>query len=134
MNSVTALEMIKSKFEVTGSPVKIPLQNSKSFTATIITEGIEVDNLGNQSFLPWKVFEETINLLVMNGGKAERGDARKGKLGDEDLPLNSVEGHIASVVYEKEIGKSILARISPVAGILIWAKICEHTPGELVLL
>ena len=47
--------------------------------------------------------------------------------------MDSVEGHIAHVVYGKQLGDRVLRRIAPVSGILIWAGICESAPGELVL-
>jgi hypothetical protein len=47
--------------------------------------------------------------------------------------LDSIEGHIARVVYGKKIGDSVFRRISAIAGILVWAEVCEHAPGELVL-
>ena len=56
------------------------------------------------------------------------------KLGDTKLPLNSIEGHVAHVVYKKKIGISILKRITPIAGLLIWANVCENKRGELLLL
>ena len=41
------------------------------------------------------------------------------KLGDEDLPLESIEGHVAREVYGKEIGVAISRRISPISAILV---------------
>jgi hypothetical protein len=55
------------------------------------------------------------------------------RLGDEGLPLDSIEGHIAHVVYGKQIGDSVFRRISPIAAILVWAGICEDEPGELII-
>jgi hypothetical protein len=133
MDGKTAVEIIKSKFRDTSVYKKIPLQKSGQFTAHLVEGGLEVDNLSTQPFLPWVVFEETVNLLVNNGGKAERGDAMMSRLGDEGLPLDSIEGHIADVVYKKQIGDSIFRRISPIAAILVWVGICESDPGELIL-
>jgi hypothetical protein len=133
MDGKSAVEIIKDKFRRTGSPVKIPLQINRSFTASMINGGVEVDNLSNLGFLPWEVFEETVNFLVVSGGKAERGDAMKSRLGEEGLPLDSVEGHIALKVYGKKVGESVFRRISPVAAILTWVEVCESTAGELIL-
>lgn len=133
MDGKTAIEIIKGRFRNTLSYKKIPLQKSGQFTAHLVEGGIEVDNLSTQPFLPWKVFEETVNFLVDNGGIAERGDAMKSRPGDEGLPLDSIEGHIAHVVYGKQIGESVFRRISPIAAILILAGVCESAPGELVL-
>ena len=92
-----------------------------------------VDNLGSQPFLPWAVFVEAVSILRRNGGRAERGDAMGSKLGDAGLSLETIEGHIAYVVYNKKVGDSIFRRISPIAAILVWAGVCDTAPGELIL-
>ena len=59
---------IKMSFDRKGSPVSIPLMNGKKFfTARLEEDGIYVDNLGNQPFLPWEAFSEAINCLKENG-------------------------------------------------------------------
>ncbi len=134
LDGTAAIDVIRQKFSESRSPAHIPLQRGGSFTARLVDGGLEVDDLGDQTLLPWKVFEETVDLLARNGGRAERGDAMTSKLGDEGLPLDSIEGHIAYVVYGKQEGDSIFRRISPVAAILVWAGICAYEPRELVLL
>ena len=130
-NSV--IETIKTKFGQARQPVEIPLHGGGSFKASLTEEGVRVDNLGNQPLLPWLVFEEAITLLNQNGGRAARGDAMSYRLGDPGLALNSVEGHIAYIVYRKNVGDSIFRRISPIAAILVWAGMCDEAPGELIL-
>jgi len=56
------------------------------------------------------------------------------KLGESGLSLDSIEGHIAHIVYGKTEGDTILRRITPFACILIWAGVCKAEPGELVLI
>ena len=133
MDGKTAVNIIKGKFKETSDPVLIPLMKDGFFTAKLKNDWIEVDNLSTQPFLPWNVFIETINLLNRKGGRAVRGNAMDYRLGDTGLPLDSIEGHIAHVVYGKQIGDSVFRRISPIAAILIWAGICESAPGELIL-
>lgn len=132
-SKITTVEIIKRKFAQKGDSVQIPLQRGKSFRAEIRKDGIEVSNLGTQLFLPWAVFEEAIKLLQENGGRAERGDAMSAKLGEAKLPFNSIEGHVAHVVYNKQAGDTVFRRISPIAAILVWAGFCEYRPGALVL-
>ncbi len=132
MDGITAVGIIKGKFRETSNPILIPLLKEGFFTARLVDAGIEVDNLSAQPFLPWDVFIETINLLNRKGGRAERGDAVQSRLGDAGLRLDTIEGHIAFVVYGKQVGDSIFRRISPIAAILIWAGICEAEPGELI--
>lgn len=135
-NSV--VETITKRFQQVGSPAQIPLlrysQRGKSiFQAQLCSEGIIVDNLpDSNSLLPWEVFTETVKLLEDQGGKARKGSSVY-KLGSKKLPLDSIEGHIAHVVFNKQMGETVLRRISPITGILRWARICDSKPGELVL-
>jgi len=133
MDEKSAVEAIQRKFTTTGKLVKIRLLKGGSFQADMTEKGVRVNNLGGQPFLPWAVFEETVRLLIRNGGRAERGSALGGRLGDRDLPLDSVEGHIAHAVYGKQVGETVFRRVVPVAAILAWAGVCEAAPGDLVL-
>jgi len=126
---------IKNRLSKTGSPAKIPLlRGPRSFSAELSDRGILVDNLGNQPFLPWKVFQETVRILVKNDGRAKRGDAMNCRLGDPNLSTNSIEGHIAHVLYNKQEGETVFRRITAIACILIWAGVCTAGRGELILL
>lgn len=133
MNIIEGVETTKRRFAETGSPTQIPKLRNGSFTAEIRADGIWVDNLGGEPHLPWAVFQEAICVLIRNGGRARRGNAMRPRLGDADLSLDSIEGHIAHVVYGKHPGQSVFRRITPVACILIWAGVCRAEPGELIL-
>ncbi len=121
-----------------GSSAQIPLlkanrKGDRTFTARLAGDGIYVSNLLDQSFLPWEVFTETIALLERSGGRTKKGDAMGSKLGETGLPIDSVEGWIAYKVYKRNIGETVFRRITPIACILIWAKICISQQGELIL-
>ena len=133
MNVIQAVEAIKHRFAEGGSPAKIPLLKRGSFTAELKPDGVAVDNLGNQPFLPWAAFQEAVCVMIRNGGRAARGDAMGSKLGAPGLPLDSIEGHVAQVVYGKREGDAVFRRVVPIAAILIWAGICEAAPNELAL-
>jgi hypothetical protein len=134
MQNSEIINIIKRGFEKKGNPAQIPLlKGDRTFKAILDKNGVSVSNLGNEPFLPWNVFVETVYLLKKNGGRAVRGNAMKGVLGDGQLPIDSVEGHIARVVYGKKKGDTVFRRITPIACILIWAGICQHKPRELVL-
>jgi hypothetical protein len=133
MNVIQAVESIKRKFADTGSPAQIPLIRDGTFTAELRDDGIKVSNLGTQSFLPWAAFQEAVCVLIRNGGSAERGDAMGDKLGGPGLTIDSVEGHVAHVVYGKHGGDTVFRRVTPIACILIWAGICESAPNVLIL-
>jgi hypothetical protein len=135
MNVVDVIPAVIGKFTVAGSPAAIPLlREQRTFTAELTEAGIVVDNLGAQPFLPWAAFQEAVCVMIRLGGRAKRGDAMNNRLGDPALSVDSVEGHIAHVVYGKELGDAVLRRITPVACLLIWAGVCRAAPGELVLL
>ncbi|MCO5380913.1 MAG: hypothetical protein NHB15_01265 [Methanosarcina barkeri] len=126
---------IKNQFDKKGNPAKIPLMSGKQFfEARSETDGVYVDNLKNQPFLPWKIFSEAINCLKENGGQAKKGNATNSRLGDPNLELDTLEGYIASRVYDCSIGDTVFKRITPVASILAWAEICENTRGQIGLL
>lgn len=137
MDDSSVIKMIRERFEETGTPAQIPLLKGKNgnrtFDASLKDNGIDVSNLDKQSFLPWSVFNETVALLGKKGGRAEKGDAMKCKLGEPGLPLDSVEGHVAHKVYHKNVGDSVFRRITPIACILIWAGICVSGRGELII-
>jgi hypothetical protein len=134
MNATEAVPKIKQKFMSMGGKAVIPLMKGGSFTARADDKGVWVSNLGTSPFLPWRVFEEAVALIIRKGGRAKRGDAMNCRLGDEGLPLDSIEGHIAHVVYNKQPGDSIFRRVTPIGAILVWAAICRAEPGELVLI
>ena len=125
--------MIRRRFAETGNPATILLQRRGTFAASLVEQGVNVDNLGNLPFLPWAAFEEAVRVIVRNGGKARRGDAMRSRLGDAGLSLDSVEGHVARVVYGKRTGDVVFRRISPISAILVWAGICQSRPRELAL-
>ena len=133
MDGIKVVQAIKNKFQETGSPANVPMQTGGTFAAKLTNDGVLVDNLGNQPFLPWIVFQEAICVLIRNDGRAVQGDATTARLGSGELPLNSVEGHIAQVVYGKKVGDPVYGRIAPITDVLIWTGVCKATLNELIL-
>lgn len=128
------INLIKKKFDEVGSPTRVPLLRGKgTFKAEFSTDGVYVDNLGNQSFLKWEAFTEAVSLLKEKGGEAKKGNAMNSRLADRGLPLDSVEGYIAHKVYGYKEGDSVFPRVIPIACILIWVNICQHKTGILKL-
>jgi hypothetical protein len=128
-----ASTVIKQKFANVGGEASIPLLRGGTFNARMVRDGIMVDNLSTQPFLLWRVFQEAVDLMGRQSGRAMRGNAMKCLLGEARLPLDSVEGHIASVIYNKKPGEWVFRRVTPIAAILVWAGICRAEPGVLVL-
>lgn len=134
MNVFQVVEAVRSKFDQTGSPAQVPLlRGGGLFTAELLEDGIRVSNLGDQPVLPWAAFQEAACALIRGGGRAARGDAMGDTLGGPGLSLDSIEGHVAQVVYGKRQGDTVFRRITPIACLLIWAGVCEAAPGELIL-
>ena len=133
MNTLEIPTIIRDKLAATGGTAHIPKLKSGSFHATLVEGGVRVDNLGITPFLPWAAFQEARLPAASQWRCARKGDAMNNKLGDPGLPLDSIESHIAHVVYGKQPGDSVFRRITPIACILIWAGICADAPGGLIL-
>ena len=134
MTSEKVIEKIRAKFQGEGAYSQIPvLSTLDTFNATLRDEGIYVNNLGTQHFLPWVVFTETFMLLRVKGGKVLKGNAEEGILGDEKLPLDSVEGYIACGLYGKMVEERVFPRILPISEIMNWAGITK-TEGDYMIL
>jgi hypothetical protein len=122
------------------NPQRIPLQGNRDFQVTPVANGgylagVNVNNLGANPFLPFDVFVATISLLTLSeNNTAIKGSAQKGVLGSDGLPLNSIEGHIARIIYGYQIGENVFRRIVPIANILAWADVCENERGYLTLI
>ncbi|MGZ8984065.1 MAG: hypothetical protein ACXW11_08940 [Methylotenera sp.] len=137
------LAKLKSKLENIVEPVVFQMQKG-SFTMTPVkfgedVVGVEVTNLGDapgNNLLPLAVFVAVISLLCQSPERtAIRGDGMAHRLGSDNLPLNSVEGHVAQVVYGQSEGEILhLRRITPIAHLLAWAGVCENGRGYLKLL
>ena len=69
MDGLTTVYCIKQKFQQTGSPAKIPMQKRGTLCAELTPDGVMVDNLGNQPFLPWIIFQEAVCVMIRNGGQ-----------------------------------------------------------------
>jgi hypothetical protein len=129
------ISKIKNQFDKKGNPAKIPLMSGKRFfEARSEVDGVYVDNLKTQPFLPWEIFSEAVNFIRENGGKVKKGNATNSRLGDSNLGLDTLEGHIASKVYGCSIGDTVLKRVTPIASILAWSGICENARGQISLL
>ena len=130
-------EILRDKLASTGGEAKVPKKGG-TFDARLMSDGISVSNLGEneeQKLLVWDVFVQTIALLEELEGKAQRGNVQEkgARLGDANIPLDSVEGRIAKTVYKVEEGKPVFRRVSAIADLLVWAKVCVHGKGVLYL-
>lgn len=134
-NDSPTLQQIKQKLNESEGLALLTLPKGKTFYIYYeeYGNGLCATNLPARRILYWSVFDDVITLLNQQGGKAIKGNAMKGKLGSEELPLNSVEGYVASHSYHAKQGDSCLRMISTISSILEWAEICVNGYGYLEL-
>ena len=114
---------------------RIPLSRGSSFQIYYeeYGTGIHATNIPSNKVLIWQAFEDAIALLKKKGGRAIKGNAMKGKLGDRYLPLDSVEGYIAYHTFHVKKGETTLRFISALSSILEWSGYCKNGYGYIEL-
>ncbi len=103
-----------------GEPVPFWLSSTKG--------GLESKGLRGV-VLEWRIFDAIVKKAISLGGKMYRGDsaAQSGaKIGSDDLPLDTIDGFIATEFYGAHIGDTTLRRSTYYAGILDWAGIARN--------
>lgn len=82
--------------------------------------------------LIWEAFDAAVEVVIQNGGKVKKGNARSGaKLGSDGLPLKSFEGFIAHKVHGVQEGETAFGPGFVIAAALDWADICNNERGRL---
>ena len=64
---------IRRRFAEACNPATIALLRRGTFCATLVEEGVNVDNLGNLPFLPWAAFDAAVQAIREGHGRAPRG-------------------------------------------------------------
>lgn len=80
----------------------------------------------------YKVFDAIVDLLIVNGGRARKGNGRNYKLGHPECDENTVVG-IVAIYAGKKSGESVYDPVFVLAAVLEWAGIASNERGELVL-
>lgn len=80
----------------------------------------------------YTVFDDIVELLIQQGGRARKGNGRNYKLGEPGCEENTVVGTIALHCGRKP-GDSVFDPVFVMAAILEWAGIAENGRGELIL-
>lgn len=127
------VKLIKRKLNNAKGRSTIALTRDKTFDIYYepYGNGIIATNIPKSRVLTWKAFDCAIDIISQNGGKALKGQAMKSKVGEDDLPLTSVEGYVAYHAYGVKLGESTIRTISALSGILDWAGICKNGYGYL---
>ena len=99
-----------------------------------LLRGIQVDCLGSSPLLPWSVFEAVVELMCAEPNHEVRsGSAIAGRVGSPQCPLDSIEGHIAVSVYNKDVGTHAFSRVAPVRALLQHVGIADNRRGWVSL-
>ena len=81
----------------------------------------------------YKVFDVIIELLINQGGKAQKGNARNYKIGEEKCDENTVVGAIGINYFKKSYGESTFDPVFIMAAVLEWAGIAHNLRGYIEL-
>lgn len=129
------VKKIKTKLNLNNGSATIPLNRGGEFKIYYeeFGNGICATNLPPNKILTWKAFNMAIRLLEEQGGRAMKGQAMKGRVGDSSLGLNTIEGYVAHYAYDIPLGQSTLRLISALSSILEWIELCENGYGYLQL-
>lgn len=128
------IKKIKEKLNACEGKTSVPLFTGKLCEIWYDNneKGLVSPKIPLANHLTWDVFDAAVEVVINNGGKAEKGKAQSGaKLGSDKLPLNSVEGYIASKVHGVEEGKSAFGPAFVICAILDWAGVCKNERGYL---
>lgn len=128
---------IKYKLDSCGGKATIKLFRGDSceISYDFYKRGLSSPKIPMPEQLTWEAFNAAIEVVINNGGKALKGSARsKGaRLGNEKLPMNSVEGYIAHKVHGVKQGESSFGAGFVIYAILEWAGICNNELGFLTI-
>lgn len=81
----------------------------------------------------YEVFDVIVELLISQGGRAEKGNGRSLKLGEPNCDAATVVGAIGYKYWKKDTGDSIYDPVFILAAVLEWAGIAHNERGKLVL-
>ena len=130
-NSNKASDIIKQKLMENGGKATVYTVNGGSHEIRAASDGLSFISNKVNIKPPWqyKVFDIIVDLLVSQGGTAEKGNGRNYKLGEGKCTEKTVVGAIGYHYSGKSFGDSVYDPVFFLAAILEWAGI----RGELTL-
>ena len=132
--SELASEIIKAKLKAHGGHVTV--YTARGLPCEIYAEPdgttFTSDKLPVKPAYDYTVFDDIVELLIKQGGRARKGNGRNYKLGEPGCEENTVVGTIA-LHCGRTIGESVFDPVFVMAAILEWAGIAENGRGELIL-
>ncbi len=126
-------QLLKQKLNQAGGRTTIKLLQGEACEIWYAANGngLETAKIPIPNQLTWDTFAAAVEIVIEKGGRAEKGNARAGKLGSERLPFDSVEGYIAHKVHGVQAGESAFGPGFVVCAVLAWAEICKNERGYL---
>ena len=132
--SSKASDIIKTKLKENNGKAVIVTFEGKTYEIVALADGetFFCEALPIVSY-SYKVFDVIIELLINQGGKAQKGNARNYKLGEEKCDENTVVGVIGINYFKKSYGESTFDPVFIMAAILEWAGIAHNLRGYIEL-
>ena len=131
--STLASEIIKAKLKAHGGHITV--YTARGLPCEIYAESdgttFTSDKLPVKPAYDYKVFDDIVELLIKQGGRAKKGNGRNYKLGEPGCEENTVVGTIA-LHRGRTIG-DVFDPVFVMAAILEWAGIAKNGRGELIL-
>lgn len=134
-NSTKASDIIKRKLMENGGKVTVYTINGSPHVISAAPDGISFisDKVQGIPYWQYTVFDTIVDLLVSQGGTAEKGNGRGYKLGEGKCTEKTVVGAIGYHYSGKSFGDSVHDPVFFLAAILEWAGIAHNGRGELTL-
>ena len=134
-NSTKASDIIKQKLMENGGNATVYTARGIPHVISAAPDGISFFSNKINISTPWQytVFDTIVDLLVSQGGTAEKGNGRNYKLGEGKCTEKTVVGAIGYHYSGKSFGDSVYDPVFFLAAILEWAGIAHNGRGELVL-
>lgn len=134
-NSAKASEIIKHKLKESGGKAIVYTISGLPCEICAAADGISFlsDKLPIRPPYRFDVFDQIVDLLLANNGRARKGNGRSYKLGEPECDETTVVGYIAKYYAKKEYGESVFDPVFVLAAVLDWAGIANNERGEIVL-
>ena len=132
--SKRASEIIKAKLKEHGGHVTVFTARGLPCEIYAEPDGITFtsDKLPVKPAYDYEVFDDIVELLVKQGGRAKKGNGRNYKLGEPGCEENTVVGVVA-IHRGRKAGDSVFDPVFVLAAVLEWAGIVINGRGELIL-
>ena len=133
-SSTKASDIIKCKLRRCGGRATVSTLEGKCHEIIALEDGETFFCEALPLFQPtYNVFDIITDLLIANGGKALKGNARNYKIGEEKCDESTVAGMIGISYFKKSYGESAFDPVFILAAVLEWAGIAYNKRGFLEL-